>query len=142
MIIDEIRENLKYVFPVLIIMIIGLILSRMYQPEPAIPAPEVHISAAEAVNHIGTPAKVCGTVVSADYVREIDGKPTFLNFGKPHPNQLFTAVIWGKDRLKWSSPPQQKFAKGQICVIGIVEMYEGTPQIIVKEPEQIEFQKN
>ncbi|PAU93816.1 hypothetical protein CK503_09075 [Aliifodinibius salipaludis] len=141
--IDKIRDNLKYIFPVLIIIvIIGLVLSRMYQPKPAVPTPEVQISAAEAVNYIGTPAKVCGNVVSADYIREIDGNPTFLNFEKPYPSQLFTAVIWEEDRSKWSSPPQQKFAKGHICVIGIVEMHERTPQIIVKEPEQIEFQKN
>ncbi|WP_445666155.1 hypothetical protein [Fodinibius sp. AD559] len=139
----NIRKNLPYILPILIIvMVLGLVLSRIYQPKPAIPSPKVRISAAEAINHIGTPAKVCGKVVSADFVREIGGNPTFLNFGQPHPNQLFTAVIWGEDRSKWGTPLGQKFGKRYICVIGTIEMHKGTPQIIVNEREQIELQKN
>lgn len=141
--INNIRKNLTYILPVLIIiMIIGLVLSRIYKPEPAIPVPEIQISADQAANHIGTPAKVCGEIVSADCIRKIDGNPTFLNFGQPHPKQLFTAVIWGKDRSKWSTSPSQKFEKRQTCVIGTIEMHENTPQIIVTEPEQIKLQKN
>ncbi|MDZ7660254.1 hypothetical protein [Fodinibius sp.] len=139
---DSIRGNLKYIFPVLIIIVVtGLVLSRVYQPKKAIPVPEIQISAAEAVNHVGTPAKVCGTVVSADFIREIDGNLTFLNFGQPHPNQLFTAVIWGEERSKWKTPPEQKYKNRQICVTGSIEMHEGTPQIVVGRPEQIVLER-
>ncbi len=140
---QKIRKNLKYIFPALIIiMITGLVLSRMYQPKPAVPTPNVQISAAEAANHVGTPAKVCGEVVSAEFIREIGGNPTFLNFDQPHPNQVFTVVIWGEDRSKWSTPPEQEFEKRKICVIGTIEMHKGIPQIVVKGPEQVELQKN
>lgn len=140
--LDAVRNNLTYVFPVLIlIMVIGLVLSRVYQPEPAFPEPEIHISAAEAINHVGTPAKVCGEVVSADFITEIEGKPTFLNFGKPYPNQVFTAVIWDENRSKWDTPPHRNFEKRQVCVVGTIEMHEGTPQIIIAVPEQVQLQK-
>lgn len=138
----NIRKRLKYIFPVLIlIMVIGLVLSRIYQPDSPPPEPEVKITAAKASEYIGTAAEVCGEVASADYLPQIGGKPTFLNLGKAHPNQLFTVVIWGRDRGKWTRPPEQQYNGRKICVSGIIETNEGTPQIIVDRPSQIELQK-
>lgn len=137
----NIRKRLKYIFPVLIlIIVVGLILSRVYQPDSTPPEPEVRINAAEASDYIGTAAEVCGEVASADYVPQLGGEPTFLNLGRAHPNQFFTAVIWSSDRAKWSRPPDQHYANREICVSGMIEIHEGTPQIIVESPDQIEVQ--
>lgn len=139
--LDDIRNNLKYILPILIMtMLIGLFLSRIYQPKPVIPTPDVQITASEAINYIGTVAKVCGEVISANFAKEISGNPTFLNFGQSHPNQLFTAVIWGQEQSKWSNPPRQKYVNRKICVSGTIEMHKSTPQIVVTEPNQIEIQ--
>lgn len=136
-----IRKRLKYIFPVLIaIMIAGLVLSRVVQPDSSLPEPEVRINAAEASDHIGMAAEVCGEVASADYLPRVGGKPTFLNLGRAHPNQPFTAVIWGDDRRKWTEPPEQRYMNHGICVRGRIETYEGTPQIIVESPGQIDIQ--
>lgn len=137
----NIRNNLKYIFPVLIvIMIAGLVLSRIYQPESPPPEPEIRITAAEARDHIGTPAEVCGKVVSADYLQQVGGKPTFINLGRPYPDQTFTAVIWGDDRTKWTKPPELQYEEQNVCVTGKIESHEGTPQIIVSSPGQIAIQ--
>lgn len=137
----NIRKRLKYIFPALIlVMIAGLVLSRVYQPDPSFPEPEVQIKAVEAVDYIGTPAEVCGEVASADYLLQVGGKPTFLNLGRAYPNQPFTAVIWGNNRGKWSVPPEQRYANREICVSGLIDNHEGTPQIIIDSPEQIEIQ--
>lgn len=135
----NIRKRLKYIFPALIlVMIAGLILSRVYRPDADVLEPEVRIKAAEAGGYVGTPAEVCGEVASADYLPRVNGQPTFLNLGRPYPDQPFTAVIWGDDRVKWSQPPEQRYANREICVTGLIETYEGTPQIIVDGPGQIE----
>lgn len=137
----NIRKNLKYIFPVLIvIMIAGLVLSRIYQPESRPPEPEVRVTAAEARDHIGTPAEVCEKVASADYLQQVGGEPTFINLGRPYPNQTFTAVIWDDDRTKWTNPPEQQYDGQEICVSGRIENHEGTPQIIVSSPKQIVIQ--
>lgn len=137
----NIRNNLNYIFPVLIgIMIAGLVLSRIYQPESSSPEPEVRITAAEARDHIGTPAVVCGKVASADYLQQVGGEPTFINLGRPYPNQTFTAVIWGDNRAKWTKPPEQQYEGQEVCVTGRIESHEGTPQIIVSSPGQIAIQ--
>lgn len=137
----NIRKRLKYIFPVLIlIMVVGLVLSRIYQPDSTPPEPKVKIDAAEATDYIGTAAEVCGKVASADYVTELGGEPTFLNMGRAHPNQLFTAVIWSSNRAKWREPPEQQYINREICVSGMIENHEGTPQIVVVSPDQIEVQ--
>jgi len=55
----------------------------------SIPALADTISAPDAAAHIGETATVCGTVVSANYAVKSKGQPTFLNFDRPYPNQIF-----------------------------------------------------
>lgn len=135
-----IRKRLKYIFPVLIIiMIVGLVLSRVYQPDSSPPEPEIRISAIEADDHIGKVAEVCGEVASTDYLPGIKGEPTFLNLGRTNPDQYFTAVIWGNSRDKWPGLPEEQYDNREICVSGMIERHEGTPQIIVERPDQVEI---
>ncbi len=133
----RIRKWIKYLFPVLaVILLLGLIFSRVYQPEPKL-SPVIRINALEASGHIGTVAEVCGRVASADFLPEIGGEPTFINLERPHPDQPFTAVIWGRDRHKWQFSPHQHYAGRRICVTGKIELHEDTPQIVVSSPDQI-----
>ncbi|MEX0995197.1 MAG: hypothetical protein WD599_06670, partial [Balneolaceae bacterium] len=118
-----IRKALKYLFPVVIVILLaGLILDRIYQPEPAVPDPELRISAAEASNYIGAVAEVCGRVVSADFISQLEGRPTFLNLDRAYPDQPFTAVIWESDRNKWQAPPEQLYNNRRICVSGRIQL--------------------
>jgi len=98
------------------------------------------VSAADAANHVGESAKVCGRVASAKYATETRRKPTFLNLDRPYPDQVFTALIWGSDRSAFSYPPES--LRGQrICVKGMIELYKGRAEIIVSRPSQIEVQR-
>lgn len=135
----KIRKSLKVVLPLMaVIMIAGLILSRVYSPSgsPATAEPEERISSSDAADYIGRTVEVCGDVASADHIPSIGGEPTFINFGRPHPDQEFTAVIWGRNRGNWSTPPEQLYQNRRVCVTGEVEMHEGTPQIEASHPDQ------
>ncbi len=135
----SLRKWIKYLFPVLVvILLLGLIFSRVYQPESGSNLdPQVRVNAFEASDHIGITAEVCGRVASAEYVTMVVGDPTFLNLEQPHPDQPFTAIIWGEDRHHWQTPPDQLYNNREICVTGQIENHEGTPQIRVTSPEQI-----
>lgn len=93
--------------------------------------------AAEAADHVGEVARVCGTVASASWAREVGGRPTFLNLGRPYPDQLFTVVIWGEDRERFDAPPERRWAGRRVCVAGRITTHEGTPRIVVRRPAQI-----
>jgi hypothetical protein len=86
---------------------------------------------------VGEWGQVCGRVAEAVQVPDIGGKPTFLNFGRAHPSQSFTAVIWGDDRKRWKKSPESLYQGQSICVTGTVERHEGTPQIVVSSPTKI-----
>lgn len=110
--------------------------SAVRAQEPARPAPP-RISAAEAKEHIGREATVCGVVVSARYAASIRGQPTFLNLDKPYPNQPFTVVIWGQHRAKFAQPPDRAYREKRVCVSGTIERYRDVPQIVLESPDMI-----
>jgi hypothetical protein len=88
-----------------------------------------------AAAHVGETVTVCGLVVSATYAAQAPQSPTFLDLGKPYPNQIFTAVIFGDDRAKFGSPETMRDSR--VCVTGVIFVYLGTPEIILRDPKQL-----
>jgi hypothetical protein len=62
------------------------------------------ITAREAKDHVGEVRTVCGKVASTHYAAGSKGQPTFLNLDEPYPGEIFTILIWGSDRSKFSTP--------------------------------------
>ncbi len=94
------------------------------------------VAPADASQFVGQVATVCGLVASAKYASEANGQPTFLNLDRPYPNQVFTAVIWGRDRKAFSYAPESLAAR-RICVTGEVRLYRNKPEIVVSQSNQI-----
>lgn len=90
----------------------------------------------EAGSHVGEVARVCGAVASASWAREVDGQPTFLNLGRPYPDQPFTVVIWGEHRARFDAP-ERRWLGRRICAAGRIREHEGTPQVVATRPAQI-----
>ena len=136
--IQKIRKSIPYLLPVVAaVLILGLILSRVIDTDSSPPEPEITITAAEAGEYSGSVAEVCGQVASADYLPNVNGQPTFLNLDEAHPNQVFTAVIFGDNRPRFSAPPEQVYLNRNVCVSGTIRIHEGVPQIVVSNPGQI-----
>jgi len=102
------------------------------------------ISWEEADNYIGQTKTVEGVVVGTYYAQQLKGQPTFLNFHKPYKD-CFKCVIWGTDRdefLKAFPPnPETRFLNKRVRVTGPIKEYprgSGVPEIILKEPSQVE----
>ena len=94
------------------------------------------LTAAQAKDHMGETATVCGMVASATFAARLKGAPTFLNLDTPYPDHIFTALIWGRDRPKFRQPEVQ-YRDKRVCVTGSIKMFRGRPEIIVKELSQI-----
>ncbi|MCG3209240.1 MAG: hypothetical protein FOGNACKC_02861 [Anaerolineae bacterium] len=65
------------------------------------------------------------------------GSAVFLNFDGSG-RQLFTAVIFPDDWPKFAAPPETLFAGKLVRIDGAITEYNGTPEIIIKSPAQIE----
>jgi hypothetical protein len=115
-------------------------LARGHLPWPARTGtgPE-RIEAAAARQRINEDAKVCGFVAQTRYAESATGQPTFLNFDKPYPDEVFSAVIWGgaAERAKFQEPPEVLYVRRNVCVTGRIELYEGKPHIVVRNPAQL-----
>jgi len=96
---------------------------------PAPKPPPVNIKTTEALEHVGTLARVCGAVVSKHTAVESNGKPTFVNLDRSFPDQAFTVVVWAVDAAAVGELP----STGSVCVTGTVAMYRGTPQIVLHD---------
>jgi hypothetical protein len=90
----------------------------------------------QAAAHIGETATVCGIVASTNYASRSKREPTYLNFERPFPNQIFTVLIWGSDRPKFGEPENKLMGK-RVCATGIIKEYRGKPEIVATDPRQL-----
>ena len=96
------------------------------------------ISSAQARSHVGENSRVCGQVASTHFAYRSRGAPTFINLDETYPNQVFTALIWAEDRSKFGSP-EKRYESRHICVTGLIQLFRGIPEIIVRYPSQVEI---
>ena len=98
-----------------------------------------------------TTGKIVGSCQAGNYYNQeitIEGKivdaynsktnTVFLNFDKPYPNSCFTAVIFSSDQYKFVSSPEDYYSGKTVRIKGEVIEYQGKPEIILNNPEQIE----
>jgi hypothetical protein len=107
---------------------------------PALQAQTKKLTTAEAKDHVGDRATVCGKVVSTHYAKSSKGEPTFLNLDEPYPKEVFTVLIWGSDREKFGAP-EDAYKGLRVCVTGKITSYRGRPEMVATVRGQIEIQK-
>jgi len=101
--------------------------------------PPGSISWSEAKYHIGERTTVCGPVVDATWASGSNGKPTFLNLGKPYPDpDRFTVVIWIQNRGNFPQAPEDYYLGKTICVTGLITEYSGIVEIEVQYSSDIQ----
>lgn len=89
--------------------------------------------------YVGKTITICSKVQST-FVTKGEKKTTYINFGKPYPNNTFTAVIFETDLKNFKYIPSEVLSDKNVCITGKVELYKGKPQIIVKKEEQIKVE--
>lgn len=97
---------------------------------------QISIKLEDVGKHIGDSVTVCGKVAGMRYFENSKNKPTFLNLGANHPNQLLTVVIWEPVRNLFTGKVEDLMDK-EICVTGKLILYKERPEIVLDKPEQI-----
>lgn len=134
------KKRLKRVSLLALVLLGGLFLSRIWSPGISV-GPAFSITAFEASAHVGKTAEVCGRVASTAYLQQERGQPVFLNFERPYPDQVFTAVIWGENRAAWNDPPEILYNQKNICVSGRIASHQGIPQVVVRHPRSVRMRE-
>ncbi len=97
----------------------------------AAPAPPAVITWQDAAAYEGRRVTVEGTVVDT-YKSD---KVIFLNFSRNRND--FKAVIFASAWDRWQQTPDELYFGQTLRITGQIKLYNGTPEIIVDEPEQI-----
>lgn len=100
--------------------------------EATVPPAEV-ISWEDAAQYYGQTMTVEGTIV----LTKNTGKVVFLDFSSDWQADL-KVVIFPEDAAKFPSPPEETFLNKKIKVTGLIKEYKGAPEIIARDPNQIE----
>lgn len=98
------------------------------------------ITPEQAKDHVGEKLTVCGKVMLAVHVQDQPRQPTYLNFGRPYPDQVFSVIIRNEDRDNFPSPPETLFADQDVCATGMIAESEAGPQMRVESPEDVVIQ--
>ena len=98
--------------------------------------PEV-ISFLDAGKYVGQVKTVEGTIVRTYKCTKCRHKVIFLNFHDPYEG-YFRAIIWEEDWNKFPFAPEIYYKGKKVRVTGKIELYKGAPEIVVREPSQIE----
>jgi hypothetical protein len=93
------------------------------------------IPSANAKDHVGETATVCGHVADSNYLAN-GSHLTFLNFDRPYPNHTFTAFVAADNRSKFENA-EVRYRDKDICVTGQIVDYQGKPEIVLTDPNQI-----
>jgi DNA/RNA endonuclease YhcR with UshA esterase domain len=96
-------------------------------------AQNLRITDQQAAAHVGQQVVVQGTVAGVYTSRSGN---TFVNFGGAYPNQDFTAVIFSE--ASSSFPNVYQLQGKHVEVSGVVRLYHGKPEIILRSASQLE----
>lgn len=100
---------------------------------------QTSIKLEDVSKHIGDSVTVCGKVAGMRYFESSKNKPTLLNIGAKHPDQLLTVVIWENVRALFTGKVEDLQDK-EICITGRITVYKEKTQIVIDKPDQIVVQ--
>lgn len=100
---------------------------------PAAAAAQEVIAPERANDFVGKSGKVCGKIESARHAQNAEGQPTFLHLGAPFPKHSFQVRILGKNRARFTTPPET-LVGFDICVSGNIVNIGGRPEIEIDSP--------
>lgn len=94
------------------------------------------ISAYDAISYVGEIARVYGEVTEVWYSRE--SRQYYLYIGGPYPYNDFTVILESRDARRFSFDPVRFFTNRHISVTGLISIFDGKPEILVKKRKQVD----
>jgi DNA/RNA endonuclease YhcR with UshA esterase domain len=92
------------------------------------------VSWADASKYVGKTKTVEGTIVRT---YRSSTNTIFLNFHDPYQG-YFYAVIFASDLKSFPFKPEDFYRGKEVRITGLIKLYQGSPEIIVENPSQIE----
>lgn len=96
--------------------------------------PAFQISPEQASQYVGEQVTVIGTI---DHVYTSAQGNLFINFCEEYRSCDFSAVIFSKDQHRFDALPSNLWAGREVQITGGIQIFEGRPEIMIIDQEQI-----
>lgn len=91
----------------------------------------------QLADHIGDSVLLCSNVFLTRFFESQKSQAMILDFQYSLSGPEGRVIIWKEDQIKFHLPSKSFFTKKDICVRGVVYLYDGMPYIQVTHPSQI-----
>lgn len=98
------------------------------------------INPCSAADHIGEKIIIEGRPIGTYY--DESSNTAFINFGKPYPDNCFTAVVFSSNLQHFSENPADLYRAKFLRIQGTIKEHKDKPEIIIKNPSQVEVGKS
>tara|TARA_B100000925_G_C21726137_1_gene353080 strand:- start:225 stop:599 length:375 start_codon:yes stop_codon:yes gene_type:complete len=103
----------------------------------------IEIPHTAAIQNIGKLRTVCGKVQSTYINSNTASQRIYLNMGREYPNHTFTGLIWySSNKDNFDGRPDKKYRKKDICISGVITVFNDKPQIQIDFENQIEIKSD
>ena len=96
------------------------------------------IKVEDAKSHIGDSVKICSKIYGTKYFSSGKDPVTLLDVGAKYPDTFLTIMIPDDARKLFKKPPEEYYKGASVCVTGTIQLFKGKPEIIVRNPAQIQ----
>jgi hypothetical protein len=96
------------------------------------------VSIDSVAKYQGKTVTVCSKVQGI-FVSKGEKKTTFISFGNPYPNSIFTAVIFDADLPNFKYNPSEYLKDKNVCITGLIKIYNGKPEMILSDEDQLKI---
>ncbi|MFZ3001109.1 MAG: hypothetical protein WA071_12350 [Undibacterium umbellatum] len=91
----------------------------------------------EAEKYAGKTITLVGPVQRVTIREDIRGKPIWIDIGAVFPNKSrVTLIIWDETKSNFPMVKPGHLENKNVCVVGTIEMYRGSPQIVMRTANQ------
>jgi len=114
---------------------------------PIVPTPlgatcDNPISWQQAREYIGRTAAVVGPLMKVTIRKNVQGDPIWVDIGAVYPNSNRLAlVIWGENKNTFPMVMPGQLEGVSVCIIGQIESFKGTPQIVMRTASQFKVMR-
>lgn len=101
------------------------------------PKPAARIQPQDMRRHIGDSVVVCGTVFITRFFESFQNQASILDFQSSRSAPGARAIIWKEHRQKLGNLPRAFYTNKEVCISGVVYLYENIPYIQISNKEQL-----
>lgn len=95
------------------------------------------INVKDITQHIGDSVQFTSRVFAARHYESSEKKPTVLDINNSYGQTKVNVVIWDDERKNFSKEPEQLYNNRDVCISGVVQLYNNIPQIVIHDKSQI-----